>query len=80
MRNNLDCRPYPGIAHNAQKPASILELAACASSAANEYQRVIDARESFDASMRAGRAMAIATQALTTAIADAVACGDNRLS
>jgi hypothetical protein len=80
MTRNYDCPP-PYIEHSLPtEPRTILEYGAIASDAANAYRATIDQRMTFEATMSAGRRLAIATQALVTAIADAVATSDNRLS
>lgn len=73
----IHCPPYvPPTAGN----GTILELAARASHAVNRYRAIVDDRGDFDATIRAAAALSRATQDLTTAIADAAACGDNTLS
>lgn len=74
---DLDCPPYVPARNGV---GTILELASRASDAASRYRATIDARADFDATLRAAGALARATHALTTAITDAVASGDNRLS
>lgn len=78
---DIDC-PVPDayVRDAGDYPKTILGYAARASDAANAYRATIDARRSFEDTMRAGRRMAIAVDALTTAIADSVACGENTLS
>lgn len=76
--SDLDCPPY--VPPRSGDETSILALAARASDAANRYRAAIDARCDFDTTLRLSGALARATQSLTTAIADAVATGDNRLS
>jgi hypothetical protein len=74
---DIHCPPYvPPKAGN----GTILELAARAGHAVNRYRATVDNRGDFDATIRAAAALSRATQDLTTAIADAVACGDNSLS
>lgn len=77
MAGDIDCPPYVPAPNGA---GTILELASRAADAANRYRATIDQRGDFDATLRAAGALARATHALTSAIADAVACGDNRLS
>jgi hypothetical protein len=79
VRHDYDCPPYDG-ATPAPAGASILELAARASAVANRFQSAMDAREPYPACVRLAGTLARATQALSTAIADSVACGDNSLS
>lgn len=77
--SDLRCPP----SHHARptiEPATILEHAAAASDAANYYRTVMDDRADFRTTVNAAAALARATHALTTAIADSVACGDNSLS
>jgi hypothetical protein len=76
--NEIDCPPY--VVPSSGDDASILALAARASHAVDVYRATVDARKGFDETIRAARQLAIVTQCLTSAIADAVACGDNRLS
>lgn len=72
----LRCPPVnPGGA-----PQTILELAADLTSASDRYRASMDAREDFRVVLRHAGSLARAADALTTAIADAVACGDNSLS
>lgn len=77
-RNDIRCPPY--VPEKMPANASILDLAAVAREASNRYRSVIDERGDFDATIRAGRALAIATETLTSTIADAVACGDGQLT
>jgi hypothetical protein len=79
VRHNYDCPPYDG-AIPVPADASILELAARASAAADRFQSAMDARKPYPACIRLAGTLARATQALSTAIADSVACGDNSLS
>lgn len=60
--------------------ATILDYAARASEVSNRWRAVMDARADFRTTISAAGAMARAIDDLTTAIADSVACGDNRLS
>ena len=81
MTPDITCPPYDfGRDCHLPAGATILELASRASDAANRYRDVMERRANFRDTMRAARYLADATDALTTAIADAVACGDNRLS
>jgi hypothetical protein len=64
----------------AGSPRTILDYAALASDAANRYQLAMDAREPYPACIRLASALARATAALATAIADGVAVGSNTLS
>jgi hypothetical protein len=80
----LRCPPYdatPVDVDGAGIPiVSILELASIASDAAERYRSAMDERAPFrDTMISAGR-LSAATRALTAAISDAVACGDNTLS
>lgn len=61
-------------------PQTILELASELASASDRYRASMDAREDFRVVLRHAGSLARAADALTTAIADAVACGDNSLS
>lgn len=82
--NDIDCQRYipsaPVDVDGSGRPLSILALASRASAAADYYRSTIDARADYPTSFRAGRALARAVDALTNAIADSVATGDNRLS
>lgn len=77
---DLDCRPYYGRQSALPSDATILDYAAQASDAAGRYQRAMDARADYPTCIRLASSLARATQALATAIADAVACGNNTLS
>jgi hypothetical protein len=79
MKHDYDCPPYDG-ATPVPAGASILELAARASAAADRFTSAMDAREPYPTCIRLAGSLARATQALSTAIADSVACGDNSLS
>lgn len=80
----LRCPPYdasPVDVDGAGAPiVSILELASIASDAAEVYRSAMDERAPFRETMSAAGRLSSATRALTAAIADAVACGENRLS
>ena len=71
MTFDLDCPPY--VVPPSGDDSSILALAARASHAVEQYRATVDARKGFDETIRAARQLAIATQCLTSAIADAVA-------
>lgn len=75
----VDCPPYP-LPQRPGAGASILEHAAYVRAVANEYRAVMDARGNFRATVSAASRLAAASDALTSAIADAVAEGDNRLT
>jgi len=77
MTFDLDCPPY--VVPPSGDDSSILALAARASHAVEAYRATVDARKGFDETIRAARQLAIATQCLTSAIADAVATGENSL-
>lgn len=77
--SDLRCPPSDH-AEPTPAPVTILEHAAAASDAANYYRAVMDDRADFRTMINAAAALARATHALTTAIADSVACGDNSLS
>jgi hypothetical protein len=79
VRHDYDCPPYDG-ATPAPAGANILELAARASAAADRFQSAMDAREPYSACVRLASTLARATQALSTAIADSVACGSDSLT
>lgn len=80
----LRCPPYdgrPADVDRAGRPVvSILELAARASAAADVYSACMVERAPFRETMSAAGRLASATRALTTAIADALACGDGSLT
>jgi len=76
---DYDCPPYAA-AVSPPADATILDLAALAARAADDYCTAMDNRADYRMTLRTAGALARATQALTTAIADAVACGDNSLS
>ena len=76
---DIDCPPYP-LPQRPNADASILEHAAYVRAVANEYRAVMDSRGDFRATVGAASRLAAATDELTSAIADAVAEGDNRLS
>lgn len=78
-RDELRCPPTSHMRSECA-PQTILEHAAAASDAANYYRTVMDDRADFRTTINAAAALARATHALTTAIADAVATGDNLLS
>jgi len=78
MTGDINCPPY--VIPPSGDDGSILALASKASHAVELYRATVDARKGFDETIRAARQLAIATQCLTTAIADAVACGDNSLT
>jgi hypothetical protein len=77
--HDYDCPPYSGGQSPLPADASILDYAARASAAANAYQLAMDAREPYPACIRLASALARATQALATAIADEVATGNASL-
>lgn len=77
--SDIYCPPTPLPDDTPDTPA-ILDYAARAHAAADAYQRAMDERTDYRACIRLASSLARATQELTTAIADAVACGDNRLS
>lgn len=81
MRSDIVCPPYD-FDSVSQLPAdaTILQRAAHASSMAHRYRAAMEARLDLRTTFRIARELADATDALTTAIVDAVACGDNRLS
>jgi hypothetical protein len=60
--------------------ATLLDYAARASMAANRFQTAMDARTAYPVCVRLGAELARATQALSTAIADSVACGSDSLT
>jgi hypothetical protein len=77
---DLRCPPSDTAAP-ATAEKSILALAARARAASDEYRACVDAEKlDFRAALAATNKLARAVDALTSAIADAVACGDNRLS
>lgn len=80
-RDEFDCPPseYDDVCPK-PAPVTILDYAALANDAANRWQQAMDARVDYRTMMSASGKLARATQALATAIADSVACGDNRLS
>lgn len=84
-QESIHCPPYvpPGPAdvdHAGRPVTSILTLAARASEAVNAYRHAMDTRADFDTTLRLAGAMSRAAEVLCIAIADNVACGDNRLS
>ena len=78
MTFDIDCPPY--IIPSSGDDSSILALAARASHAVDTYRATVDARRGFDETIRAARQLAIATQCLTSAIADAVATGNGSIT
>lgn len=81
MARELDCPPHEfGRDCHLPAPATILEHASIARDACNRWRDVMESRADLRTTFRASRALADATEALTSAIADAVACGDNTLS
>lgn len=77
--DGIDCPPVRKPAEGPQS-SSILSLAAELGSAADRYRASMDAREDFRTVLRHAGALARAADALTTAIADAVACGNGQLT
>ncbi len=77
--NLYDCPPSPSVNDQPPKDATILELAARASEASNAYRDCMSERRPFRETMSYAGALARATDALTTAIADAVAMGDGQI-
>lgn len=79
MTYDIHCPPYSQL-----KPldptTSILELASRASAASNAYRAAMGDCAGFRETMRAAGHLARATDELAAAIADAVACGDSRLT
>lgn len=59
---------------------TILELASRLNAASNAYRAAMDARAPFRETLSAAGKLARAADALTSAIADAVAEGDSRLT
>jgi len=78
--NLYDCPPSPSVDAEPNADATILELAARASEASNRYRDAMVERRGFRETMSYAGALARATDALTTAIADAVATGDGSLT
>lgn len=80
--DGLRCPPWR-YAHMEELPAagsSILTYAAVVSARAERYRALMDERTDYVVCIQAASALAVATDALTTAISDAVASGDNLLS
>ena len=59
---------------------SILYLASIASDATDRYERALNDRCDYATLLRLGGLLARATSDLTTAITDAVACGDSSIN
>jgi len=76
---DIHCPPA-SLPQRDSEPASILTLASRLNAATNAYRAAMDARAPFRETLRTAGAMAHAADALTTAIADAVACGDSSLT
>ena len=69
-----------GASPNSTAPVSILYLASIASDATDRYERALNDRCDYPTLLRLGGLMARATSELTTAITDAVACGDSSIN
>jgi len=84
----FDCHPSAVVSRAAghrsdagpSSAPSILYLASIASDATDRYERALNDRCDYPTLLRLGGLMARATSELTTAITDAVACGDSSIN
>lgn len=78
MRAEITCPPYDFDSDcQMPAPATISILAAHALAMSNRYRAAMESRADLRTTFRAARALADATEALTTAIADALATHDD---
>ena len=78
--SDYDCPPWYGALEDTTPADTILDLVARASVAVERYRAAMDARADYRTTLSVAGQLARATEALVTAIADAVACGENTLS
>jgi hypothetical protein len=76
---DIHCPPA-SLPQRDSEPTSILTLASRLNAASNAYRAAMESRAPFRETLTAAGKLARAADALTSAIADAVACGENSLT